>query len=227
MAKELAVTTKKVTDLQVVQGLTNLVRQVKEDLASSKAYFEANADFGADRFASVSFLSKNQRGQFIDHGNDKENLGDFVYAIFTGGAKLFTLWVEGEDRPLIQTADRAEAIDYIYKGKEAEDPRFELISEENLKQEYLADLVLLNQEDLRIIAEGGEISEVKLKRLRLSPVGKIRFDEYMQKLFKGSFPEFKKNTTLNSVITKIYTVDEKSRSNLSYINYAFSPVSEI
>ena len=49
----------------------------------------------------------------------------------------------------------------------------------------------------------------------------------MQKLFKGSFPEFKKNTTLNSVITKIYTVDEKSRSNLSYINYAFSPVSEI
>ncbi len=75
MAKELAVTTKKVTDLQVVQGLTNLVRQVKEDLASSKAYFEANADFGADRFASVSFLSKNQRGQFIDHGNDKENLG--------------------------------------------------------------------------------------------------------------------------------------------------------
>ena len=227
MAKELAVTTKKVTDLQVVQGLTNLVRQVKEDLASSKAYFEANADFGADRFASVSFLSKNQRGQFIDHGNDKENLGDFVYAIFTGGAKLFTLWVEGEDRPLIQTADRAEAIDYIYKGKEAEDPRFELISEENLKQEYLADLVLLNQEDLRIIAEGGEITEVKLKRLRLSPVGKIRFDEYMQKLFKGSFPEFKKNTTLNSVITKIYTVDEKSRSNLSYINYAFSPVSEI
>ena len=144
MAKELAVITKKVTDLQVVQGLTNLVRQVKEDLASSKAYFEANADFGADRFASVSFLSKNQRGQFIDHGNDKENLGDFVYAIFTGGAKLFTLWVEGEDRPLIQTADRAEAIDYIYKGKEAEDPRFELISEENLKQEYLADLVLLN-----------------------------------------------------------------------------------
>ena len=227
MAKELAVTTKKVTDLQVVQGLTNLVRQVKEDLASSKAYFEANADFGADRFASVSFLSKNQRGQFIDHGNDKENLGDFVYAIFTGGAKLFTLWVEGEDRPLIQTADRAEAIDYIYKGKEAEDPRFELISEENLKQEYLADLVLLNQEDLRIIAEGGEIPEVKLKSLRLSPVGKIRFDEYMQKLFKGSFPEFKKNTTLNSVITKVYTVDEKSRSNLSYINYAFSPVSEI
>ena len=227
MAKELAVTTKKVTDLQVVQGLTNLVRQVKEDLASSKAYFEANADFGADRFASVSFLSKNQRGQFIDHGNDKENLGDFVYAIFTGGAKLFTLWVEGEDRPLIQTADRAEAIDYIYKGKEAEDPRFELISEENLKQEYLADLVLLNQEDLRTIAEGGEIPEVKLKRLRLSPVGKIRFDEYMQKLFKGSFPEFKKNTTLNSVITKVYTVDEKSRSNLSYINYAFSPVSEI
>ena len=227
MAKELAVTTKKVTDLQVVQGLTNLVRQVKEDLASSKAYFEANADFGADRFASVSFLSKNQRGQFIDHGNDKENLGDFVYAIFTGGAKLFTLWVEGEDRPLIQTADRAEAIDYIYKGKEAEDPRFELISEENLKQVYLADLVLLNQEDLRIIAEGGEIPEVKLKRLRLSPVGKIRFDEYMQKLFKGSFPEFKKNTTLNSVITKVYTVDEKSRSNLSYINYAFSPVSEI
>lgn len=227
MAKELAVTTKKITDLQVVQGLTNLVRQVKEDLASSKAYFEANADFGADRFASVSFLSKNQRGQFIDHGNDKENLGDFVYAIFIGGAKLFTLWVEGEDRPLIQTADRAEAIDYIYKGKEAEDPRFELISEENLKQEYLADLVLLNQEDLRIIAEGGEIPEVKLKRLRLSPVGKIRFDEYMQKLFKGSFPEFKKNTTLNSVITKVYTVDEKSRSNLSYINYAFSPVSEI
>ena len=227
MAKELAVTTKKVTDLQVVQGLTNLVRQVKEDLASSKAYFEANADFGADRFASVSFLSKNQRGQFIDHGNDKENLGDFVYAIFTGGAKLFTLWVEGEDRPLIQTADRAEAIDYIYKGKEAEDPRFELISEENLKQEYLADLVLLNQEELRIIAEGGEITEVKLKRLRLSHVGKIRFDEYMQKLFKGSFPEFKKNTTLNSVITKVYTVDEKSRSNLSYINYAFSPVSEI
>ena len=227
MAKELAVTTKKVTDLQVVQGLTNLVRQVKEDLASSKAYFEANADFGADRFASVSFLSKNQRGQFIDHGNDKENLGDFVYAIFTGGAKLFTLWVEGEDRPLIQTADRAEAIDYIYKGKEAEDPRFELISEENLKQEYLANLVLLNQEDLRIIAEGGVIPKVKLKRLRLSPVGKIRFDEYMQKLFKGSFPEFKKNTTLNSVITKIYTVDEKSRSNLSYINYAFSPVSEI
>ena len=227
MAKELAVTTKKVTDLQVVQGLTNLIRQVKEDLASSKAYFEANADFGADRFASVSFLSKNQRGQFIDHGNDKENLGDFVYAIFTGGAKLFTLWVEGEDRPLIQTADRAEAIDYIYKGKEAEDPRFELISEENIKQEYLADLVLLNQEDLRIIAEGGEIPEDKLNRLRLSPVGKIRFDEYMQKLFKGSFPEFKKNTTLNSVITKIYTVDEKSRSNLSYINYAFSPVSEI
>ena len=227
MAKELAVTTKKVTDLQVVQGLTNLVRQVKEDLASSKAYFEANADFGADRFASVSFLSKNQRGQFIDHGNDKENLGDFVYAIFTGGAKLFTLWVEGEDRPLIQTADRAEAIDYIYKGKEAEDPRFELISEENLKQEYLADLVLLNQEDLRIIAEGGEILVFIFKRLRLSPVGKIRFDEYMQKLFKGSFPEFKKNTTLNSVITKIYTVDEKSRSNLSYINYAFSPVSEI
>ena len=227
MAKELAVTTKKVTDLQVVQGLTNLVRQIKEDLASSKAYFEDNADFGADRFASVSFLSKNQRGQFIDHGNDKENLGDSVYAIFTGGAKLFTLWVEGEDRPLIQTADRAEAIDYIYKGKEAEDPRFELISEENLKQEYLADLVLLNQEDLRIIAAGGEIPEVQLKRLRLSPVGKIRFDEYMQKLFKGSFTEFKKNTTLNSVITKVYTVDEKSRSNLSYINYAFSPVSEI
>ena len=118
MSKNAVAVTKKVNEELVVKGLTNLVRSVKEELESAKEYFEANKDFGVDRYASVSYVSKNQRGRFIDHGNDKEDLGDFIHAIFVSGAKMYTIWLEGEDRPLIQTADKSEAIDYIYEGKE-------------------------------------------------------------------------------------------------------------
>ena len=222
---EVAIAGVSVTNEIVVQGLTNLIRLAKEEVNASNEFFEANKEFDVDRYNSVSYISKTQIGTFVDHENDKEDIGRELYVIFLTGTKIYTLWLEDDARPLIQTTNKAEAIEYILQGKEADDPKFKDINEDMIKQEYLTDFVLLTAEDIEKLKTGGEIDSIKFKRMRLSITGKIRFDEYTQKLFKGQFVGFKKRTPLSSVITKVTTAQEKNtKGNYTYTNFVFAPV---
>ena len=63
MSKDLTTNNKAGVLSTMQQGLNNLVVAIKEEAALAKQFSEDNADFGVDRFDSIVYINKNNRGQ--------------------------------------------------------------------------------------------------------------------------------------------------------------------
>lgn len=225
MSKDLTTNNKAGVLSTMQQGLNNLVVAIKEEAALAKQFSEANADFGVDRFDSIVYINKNNRGQIIEKTEDGENiLGESINAILVKGFDMYQIWPKGQPRPLVKAETKDEAIQALYAGQDAGDERYTNLDESDIASGYVLDLVLLNDRDMEALKTGGSFESPQLRRLNLTITSKIKFNDYSAKLFRGGFTGFPKGTTVSTVITNIMTVDAENKNKEKYIKFDFKPV---
>lgn len=200
--------------------ITELLYKIKEEFISVNEGIDLDFVYMGDR------LVTDKKGNFVEADDDTVKYGDSIDVVIGAGEKLFSLWGKQdspEDGTLIvaeSTLEKAEEVfgAWIEENPEAAD-RYEASDIQLRFVVYFVPVASLAVED-------DELPQIYL--MTFPTTATIGFGKYSMKIFKGKYKAngIKTGTAVNRVVTRISTVDKKSKSNaaISYIGLEYEAI---
>lgn len=199
--------------------ITALLAKIKSEFVKVNAGIDLDYVYMGDR------LVTDKKGNFVEADDDTVKYGDSIDVVVGAGQKLFSLWGK-QDSPengtLIvaePTQEDAEAVfaEWVEANPEAAD-RYTI---DDIQLRFVVYFIPVST-----LAESEGLPTIYL--MTFPKTATIAFGQYGMKVFKGKYkangiPAY---TGVNNVITRISTIDKKSKSDasISYIALEYEAV---
>lgn len=189
-------------------------------------FLEANQGMDFDFVHMGEWLTKDSKGNFVEKEDESVNYGDTIDVVFGYGEKRYSLWGfddTPEEGQLIVAEATLEAANEAFESYLAINPdAVERYNYDDIKLRYMAMIVPVNS------LKDGEFPQIY--NLSLSPSDTIIFGRWAMSVYqgKGLAKEvgIKRGTGINKIVTRLTTVERKSKSNAAqkWTGIDFAPV---
>jgi len=213
--KELTQTSKQ----EVVAASRAFVQNI---IHETKAKFmEVNEGMDLDFVFLGEWLKKTKLGEFCLSADETQVFGKVLDVVICSGEKRYIMWGKDsspeEGQLIIAANNELDAKREFSAFIEVVEGASERYSAEDLKLTYLAYVITTDQ-------IGDESPALYI--LPFPQTDTMEYAGYSKRLFTGSYKNIgiPKYTGVNQVITRISTVEKKSRNNKSYVGFEFEAV---
>ncbi|PNK37233.1 hypothetical protein CBR55_17760 [Bacillus thuringiensis] len=201
---------------------SNYITTILEE--TKQGFVEANNGLDMDFVRMGDWLTINKKGNFVEKDDENVIFGESIDVVIGYGEQRWSVWGL-EDSPeagqLIVAERTKEEAEAVFNQWLAENPqaaeRYEL---DDIKLRYMASIVPVST------LSPDDFPNIYL--MSFSPTDTLIFGKYAMNLYKGKYKALGITSKLgvNKVVTRLVTVDRKSRTNASqsWVGIDFQPV---
>ncbi|MEH7457562.1 hypothetical protein V7183_10095 [Bacillus sp. JJ1127] len=201
---------------------SNYISAILEE--TKQGFVEANNGLDMDFVRMGDWLTINKKGNFVEKDDENVMYGESIDVVIGYGEQRWSVWGL-EDSPeagqLIVAERTKEEAEVVFNQWLTENPqaaeRYEL---DDIKLRYMASVVPVST------LSPDDFPNIYL--MSFSPTDTLIFGKYAMNLYKGKYKALSIPSKLgvNKVVTRLVTVDRKSRTNASqsWVGIDFQPV---